>query len=137
MWDGGKDEAGRLVRFGIVGASNTAISLIVYILLLHFGVPYILSAPIAYAAGIANGYTWNRIWTFQTGDFHLPEFSRFLLVQMVGLGLNMALLAFAVEALGMSHLAGEVASLVPVVAVTYALNRWWAFRDRPVEQPGL
>ena len=119
-----------MLRFAIVGAGNTAISLVAYVLLLHFGIPYLPSAALAYAAGIVNGYTWNRSWTFEAGDFHLPEFSRFVSVQLLGLGLNTLLLAIAVQQFDASHLAGEVLSLIPVVAITYGLNRLWTFRER-------
>lgn len=128
-------EQRRLIRFAIVGASNGAVTLVVYTAAIALGVWYPVAASLGYAAGILNGYTWNRTWTFQTGSFHLPEFSRYVLVSGCGLAANVIGIIFAVEVLGLGELAGEIASLLPIVLVTYVVNRWWTFRPRPESPP--
>ena len=120
----------RLLRFVVVGASSTAVTLLVYAGALAVGAWYPLAAFVGYAAGIVNGYTWNRIWTFQTGPFDLPEFSRYLVIQGSGLFANVLGLLFAVEVLGLGKFAAEVATLVPIVLVTFLANRRWTFRAR-------
>jgi putative flippase GtrA len=131
-----REERARLVRFVLVGGSNTAISFGLYILLLEFGASYSSAASIGYAAGILNGYTWNRIWTFRAGDFHLPEFFRYLIVQGAGLVANVLGLVVAVEGIGMGEVVAELAVLTPIVLVTYSLNRWWTFGLRTTSEPG-
>ncbi|HEX6586571.1 MAG TPA: GtrA family protein [Solirubrobacterales bacterium] len=126
-----RDELTRLIRFGVVGGTNGAATLLVYWVLAGLGVPYLLAAVLGYAAGMVNGYTWNRLWTFETGSFHGPEFVRYVLVQGTGLVVNLVGLAFAIEALGIDELLAELLTLVPIVLGTYWLNRYWAFRARP------
>jgi putative flippase GtrA len=123
-------ERGRLVRFLVVGGSSTAVALLIYAGAIALGIPYLIGGGVGYGAGILNGYTWNRTWTFEAGDFHLPEFSRYLLVQGGGLLANLVGLTFAVERLGMAEFAAELATLVPIVLITYLLNRWWTFGTR-------
>lgn len=125
------DERSRLFRFALVGGTNGAVTLFIYWTLAELGVPYLLAAIVGYAAGMVNGYTWNRLWTFETGPFHGPEFLRYVLVQGAGLIVNLVGLAFAVETLGIEEIVAEAATLVPVVLITYSLNRSWAFRARP------
>jgi putative flippase GtrA len=130
------EERTRLVRFVLVGGSNTLITLLVYSVALHLGVWYPIAAGLGYAAGIVNGYTWNRTWTFETGTFHLPEFSRYVVVQVGGLGANVLGLTLAVEILGMGKLTGELVTLAPIVLVSFILNRWWIFRPRVLSESG-
>jgi putative flippase GtrA len=120
----------RLLRFVVVGGSSTAITLAIYTTALVLGVWYVLAAALGYAAGILNGYTWNRKWTFEVGAFHLPEFSRYVIVQGGGLLANVLGLAFTVEAFGMAEFAAEIVTLIPIVLVTYFLNRRWTFESR-------
>ena len=125
-----RGEQARLVRFIVVGASNTALTLSLYAIAVELGVWYPLAAFLGYAAGIVNGYTWNRIWTFRAGSFHFREFSRYLLVQGGGLVANVLGVVLAVETLGMGKVTAQIVTLVSIVLVTYSINRWWTFRPR-------
>ena len=126
-----REELTRLVRFALVGGTNGGVTLLVYWALTELGVPYIPAAAIGYAAGMLNGYTWNRRWTFQSGTFHGPEFVRYVIVQGAGLIVNLIALAFAVETLGIQKVVAELATLTPIVLATFLLNRAWAFRAGP------
>jgi putative flippase GtrA len=121
----------RLVRFVLVGGSSTLVTVLIYAMLIELGASYPISAALGYAAGIVNGYTWNRLWTFESGPFHLPEFSRYVVVQGGGLAANLLGLVLLVEVIGIGELWAEIISVVPIVLVTFSLNRWWTFRPRP------
>ena len=120
----------RLVRFALVGASSTAISLAVYALLLAVSVPYLLAGLAAYGVGILNGYTWNRVWTFETGPFSGVELGRYASVQGIAAAANVGGLALAVEVADLGELASEAAVLPPLILITYLINRDWTFRAR-------
>ena len=125
-----REERTRLLRFILVGGSSTLVTLVSYAILVGVSVPYALAAPAGYAAGILNGYTWNRLWTFETGGFHLPEFSRYVAIQGSGLVANLLGVVLLVEALGLDKMPAEILTLVPIVLITFALNRRWTFRPR-------
>jgi putative flippase GtrA len=118
------------LRFALVGGSNGVVTVVIYSLLLSIGVAYPIAAVIGYLGGVVNGYTWNRLWTFETGRFHFPEFSRYFVVQGSGLLLNLLVLFALVDGLGMARGISEILSLVPVVLLTYFLNRRWTFHPR-------
>ena len=59
----------QFIRFLIVGMANTAISLVVYRALLALGVWYVVSAPIAWAAGVVNGFDSSMTHTWTIGTF--------------------------------------------------------------------
>jgi putative flippase GtrA len=119
----------RLIRFALVGGSNTLVTIVSYAALIEIGVAYLLAAVIGYVAGILNGYTWNRLWTFETGPFHLPEFSRYVVVQLSGLVMNLLLLLILIETFALPTGLAEILSVVPIVLLTYSLNRSWTFRQ--------
>ncbi len=87
--------ARQFVKFGIVGASSTAINfaaLYLMLTLLH-GHRYI-SATIAFLVSVGNGYIWNKRWTFkeaQAKALH-TQFGQFLLVNLVGLLLDLLII---------------------------------------------
>src|SRR5207237_7563732 len=96
--------AQQLVRFALVGASNTALSWSLYALGVKLGVPYPLAAAGSFAAGAVNGYTLNRTWTFRAGGFSAARLARYACVQGVALALNVGLLVALVELAGIPRL---------------------------------
>jgi putative flippase GtrA len=57
----------QFVKFGIVGVSNTLLTLIVYTVLLKvFGVWYLAASAIGFIVGATNGFLLNRRWTFRS-----------------------------------------------------------------------
>ena len=118
----------QLVRFAIVGVANTLISLIAYRLLLLVHIWYGIAAPIAYAAGILNGYVLNRSWTFASRD-SMRARALYVGVQLGGAGLTSLLTLLFADA-GLGRTAAFVAAAVPVTLCTFVANRAWTFADR-------
>ena len=108
----------QFMKFCVVGASSTVISLSVFSLLVyHFHLRQILHVSLAaspaiqrivdgyhlyvqvaaflgFVFGVVNGYFWNSRWTFPQGDEvrRHQQFVRFVLVNIVGLMLNQTIL---------------------------------------------
>ena len=118
---------GQAVRYLLVGVSNTAITLVGYAVLVAGGVPAVAASALAFAAGALNGYRLNRNWTFRSARRGAGPGARYLLVVTLGLGLNAAAVALAVRGVGLPKIAGEVAALPPVTALTFVLARSWVF----------
>jgi putative flippase GtrA len=127
--------ATQFVKFGIVGVSNTLITLVVYTLLLKvFGVWYIAASGIGFLVGAANGFMWNRRWTFRehVGDALTPL--RWFTVQGCGLGLDLLLVYLLVQHGGLDKLLGQVCATAVVTVLTFFANRAWTFRVRSAAQ---
>jgi putative flippase GtrA len=114
-------------RYLVVGVSNTTITLVVYALLVRAGVPVVAASVAAFAAGAVNGFTLNRRWTFRSRRRGLAAGGRYVVVMLLGLGLNALGVAFAVGVVEVPKLAGDVAALPPVTATTFLLTRGWVF----------
>jgi putative flippase GtrA len=118
----------QFARFAAVGATNTAITLVSYGLLVSAGIPPVAASAVAFALGAANGYRLNRGWTFQSSRRGAAPGARYVAVQLAGLGVNAAGVAVAVGWVAVPRLAGEIAILPVVTTMTFLLSRNWVFR---------
>lgn len=115
-------EALRLLRFGAVGMSNTALTVIAFALLSRAGVAPGPASALAFALGAANGYLLNRSWTFGArGD--PATFLRYIAVQALGALLSGGAVALASTDLELRRLAAELVVLPGVTLLTYTLCR--------------
>ena len=115
-------------RFVVVGASNTLLSLAVYLLLLAVGVPYLLAAALGFVVGATNGYLLNRWWTFSARPASRRQVAAYLAVQAVGL-----LITVGVVDLMHGHapkLVGQAVAIPLATVAMFSLNRTWTFRGR-------
>lgn len=88
----GKKSFVQLLKFILIGVSNTLLDLLVtFALNAIFGV-YYLAKIIGYACGIANSYFWNSRWTFREERRRdAREILLFVAVNLVTLGLSLLL----------------------------------------------
>ena len=117
-------------KFLVVGASNTALSFVVYAGLTAVGIPYVAAGAAGFAAGAVNGYVLNRRWTFGRGDSTGARV-RYLAVQLAGLGTTSALLALLVEERRLGHVDAYVVTVPIVTVAMFLANRSWTFGPAP------
>lgn len=132
-------EAGRFVRFSLVGSIGTVVDFGVLFLLKElFGLPLILANSLSYLAGVANNFTLNRIWTYPEARAKTPwrQFIQFLAVSIAGLLLNNLIVSLAARPLGdtlhmpdKGYLAAKVLATGLVVFWNFMANRLWTFGD--------
>jgi putative flippase GtrA len=116
-----------LARFGLVGAFNAGTYFGLYTAGVLVGVPYLLSAVVAFALSASLGYWLHEHWTFGGGQPTVRGWMSWLLAQGGATALNLALLAVAVDVLGADQIVAQ-AVLLPVTPVaTYVVGRRWVF----------
>lgn len=118
-------------KFGLVGVANTAIHYIVfYVLYVLLGVYYLLSSTIGYGAGLLNSYVLNKTWTFQSkGVDTKMEFGKFVLVNLISLGTNLAALNLFVVQGGLRPEVAQAMAIFFSLAVNFAGNKFWTFNS--------
>jgi putative flippase GtrA len=131
MPEGGRrsDTARQFPRFLVVGVGNTVLSFVGYRLLLVVGTPYVLAAPLAFAAGALNGYVFNRRWTFAARD-SLRARVLYVAVQVTGALSTSLLVLFFVRVAGTGKVWAYLAAIPPVTVCMFFANRLWTFADR-------
>lgn len=56
-----------MLKYGVIGASNTLITLVAFYLLNTLvGLSYGIANVIGYVLGVINSFVWNRNWVFKT-----------------------------------------------------------------------
>lgn len=128
----------QVVKFGIVGISNTAIDVAVYWLFTRFGHLYYLAAAII-SFLIANiwSYAWNRRWTFHNDSRAIiRQYLKFLAANVIAILFNLGILFILVDFFAVDDLIAKVAASIVVGLVNFLINKKWAFGRRP-EKAGL
>jgi putative flippase GtrA len=117
-----------LIRFAISGGLATLTHIAVFVLLVE-GLsmrPLYASVP-AFLTAVGVSYGMNFRWTFDAQGPHHVMLPRFLLVALVGLGLNM-LITWLVVDVGHYWYGYTLAAVVVIVPlVTFSLSKLWVF----------
>jgi putative flippase GtrA len=134
--------ARRFVKFCIVGASSTAIQLVVLKLvqrMLGSSEPWAVmtASTVGVLLAILNGFWWNRHWTFRQGGTSGMgrQFVRFVAVNIVGLTLNTLLMYLFYVRLRLFHgfphpdILSQLLTIACVVSWNFFANTKWTFRE--------
>jgi putative flippase GtrA len=125
-------EAGRIIRFGIVGIAATAVyasSAFLAIEALH--VPPVRGSVIAQLAATGVSYFGHTLYSFRVKLDHRTYLWRFVLIAAVAFAVNVAVTWLLAEALGLSYRVTIAAVTILIPIVNYVCNRFWVF------MPGL
>lgn len=124
------------VRFAVIGMFSTAVTIVVFNLLVHTGErPILLDHPIeAYVLGMAVGtvvsFAGNRWWVFDAGDSPdlLRELVRFVLVNVAATALPSLCLAITRYVFDLRSVAADNISANVVGLLLATLFRYWAYK---------
>lgn len=116
-----------VIRFGVVGVSNTAIGFGAFWTLHHL-MPAAGAQGIAYTLGASWSYYWNRRWTFQSRGKVAGEASRFFTLQIGFMALSSALLGLLVDHAHLPSGPCWLAVSAFVTVLNFVASRYWAFR---------
>jgi putative flippase GtrA len=111
-----------MTRFILVGATNTAVSYVLYLLFLDF-MPYLYAYSISYGIGIVVSYILNSRFVFRQ-PLSMGKFLQFPVVYAIQYGLGATILWLLV---GQASISPELAMLAVVAAtipVTFLVSRF-------------
>ena len=115
----------RLLRFGLVGILNTGLSYAAYALLLSFGLNYAAANLGALIIGIITGFRLQGVLVFRNRSWR-PLF-RFVVMWMLLYVINVMSIRLLLGLGASTYLAGAV-MLLPMVAVSYLVQKFLVFR---------
>jgi putative flippase GtrA len=113
----------------VVGGSGYLINLAVFDVLAEIlGAPHALAAIGAFAVAVTNNYLWNRRWTF-AADAGSASFqaTRFFLVSLASLGLNLAVLDLLLRGDLVPGLTAQAIAVAVATPFNFAGNKLWTF----------
>lgn len=119
----------QFIKFGLVGVSNTLISLGTYYLLYFLGVNYLIANTFGFIISVLNSYYWNNKYVFKkTQEGHLKPLIKTFLSYGSTFLLSTVLLFVIVQYLGVSEIIAPIATLVITIPLNFVMNKFWAFK---------
>lgn len=123
----------QFIKFGIVGASNTLISLAVYEICVHLGCHYLLANAIGLVLSVINAYYWNNRCVFGDGQkkplaHHVKTYLKSLAAYGGTFVLDSLLLVLWVEIIGIPETLAPVLNLLITIPINFLVNKYWTFK---------
>ena len=119
----------KFIKFGIVGFSG---------LFVDFGFTYIckeilkiqkyVSNAIGFTLAASSNYYLNRVWTFKSTDPEIfVEYSEFLIISLIGLGINTLILWIIVTKFKLNFYLSKVFAIAVVTVWNFLANAFITF----------
>ncbi|MEG1774894.1 MAG: GtrA family protein, partial [Clostridia bacterium] len=123
----------QFIKFGVVGLSNTLISLTVYYLLVWLSPSlYMWGNVLGWVLSVLNAFYWSNKVVFQSQSNTKAELWRRLAKCYVSYGgtflLSTALLYAEVQWWGVSEWLAPIVNLLLTIPLNFLINKLWTFR---------
>ena len=122
-----------IIKFSIVGVSNTLLNFVIFILLNNIGINYILASIIEYSISIINSYFWNSRLVFKYDNKNKKSILiKFIILNLIGLSINAVLMATLVGVLAIKKIVAMFIVSLLVMCINYILNKIWVFKKESI-----
>ena len=123
----------QFIKFAIVGASNTLISLAIYYFFLWLDPSwYLWGNVVGWAVSVANAFFWSNRYVFTNGErglsAGLKKLGKTYLCYGATVLLSTLLLYLEVDMWRWSAVFSPLLNLLVTVPLNFLLNKFWAFR---------
>lgn len=128
---------GRIMRFGVVGATVALVYIVLYLMLLSFGVARLEANLVAFLLAIVLQYLGQTLWTFRRPLAVPDQLGRFLFTISLGLVVSGLITGTLGPALGWANWVSAAIVTVVLPVQNYLFFRNWVFSDKknPMEKP--
>lgn len=128
----------QIIKFSIIGVLNTIIDFSILNFLVRILSWTVLPAnTISFSVAVINSYFLNKYWTFRDKQpVHIKQFSMFIMVSLVGLGLSNLLIYLGLEifktyTFGLSFVwhynIAKAMSAIIVLVWNFLASKFWVF----------
>lgn len=126
-------EASRFLKFCLVGASGVVVNLgLLWILTEIVGFFYLVSAAFSIEASILSNFALNELWTFKDRANStrgiLRRALKFNMICVIGLMINLAILAALTELLGVYYMVSALFGIAAATLWNYMMSAMWTWK---------
>jgi putative flippase GtrA len=119
------------IKYGIVGAGNTLLSLcVIWVMMKALGYSDVVSNIAGYAAGLLNSFIWNRQWTFKSSDPWMGSALRFGFVFGLCYLLQLGALVYLNGHLSIDPYYNQIIAMICYTAVNFLMNKYFTFKKQ-------
>ena len=120
----------QFIKFGIVGASNTLISLLIYYIFILVGINYLVANISGYIISSIWGYVLNKMWVFKENKCDTKvSICKYYIIYGSSLLINLLSMYILVDQLNVSEIVSPLLTLCITIPYNFILNKVWAFKD--------
>jgi putative flippase GtrA len=117
------------IKFSLVGVLNVIVNLIVYYILVYFGMKYVYANMIGYFCGVLNSFFWNKKFVFKKSDNRAWKILvKTGIVYTFTFILGTIIMVVFVEYLGITELIAPILLAIIITPINYVLNKIWAYK---------
>lgn len=121
----------QLLRFGLVGLAANVAGFLLYAGVTRLGLSPQATVTVLYPIGALLGYLGNKRLTFNHRGGWWSSGWRYVLVQAVGMVINLLMLWLFAEIAGIDHHWVQATAIVVVAVYLFLAMRWYVFAPRP------
>lgn len=134
-----KSTISQLIKFGIVGLSNTIIGYLVYSLCIWLGLHYLIANLIGFIVSVLNAYYWSDRFVFKKNEGETRSTVKTILKTYIaygstGLLLASILLYFYVDILHFSEYMAQLLVLIVTIPINFIINKFWSFKTKRINE---
>lgn len=120
----------QFVKYCIVGATAAAVDFsAIYVFTEFFSIYYLISNFLAFVFSVSTNFLLNKFWTFRNrSKAYIKQFTKFLVVVIIGLGFSMLLIYFLTEKVGLWYMYSKALTIGIVLFWNYGGNKYLTFR---------
>lgn len=123
----------QFIKFGIVGLSNTLISLAIYYIFIGINSDlYLWGNFVGWIVSVANAFYWGNKVVFKAKDNTLKSLFIRVLKSYATYGftflLTQVLLILQVSSFGVSEWIAPIINLIITIPLNFIINKFWTFR---------
>lgn len=124
----------QFIKFGIVGLSNTLVSLVIYYIFIWIDSDlYLWGSFVGWIVGVANAFYWGNKVVFKAKNNSTKTVLIRLVKSYVTYGLTFlltqVLLFLQVSIWGVSEWIAPIINLIVTIPLNFIINKFWTFSD--------
>lgn len=123
----------QIIKFGIVGATNIALDVVIYYFLTrHLHLYYLIAASISFVIVMTWSFNLNKRWTFKGQKVIKKvgvQYIEFLLINAFVMALNAGILFLLVDFGHIYDLISKIVASMVVGLVNFLFNKFVTFKD--------
>lgn len=133
-----KDNVRQFIEFCIIGASNTIVAYVTYLIVIKL-TGYLFIANFAgYAFSTVNSFLWNNAWVFKKKEDErrnplVALIKLFIMYAFTGIILNYFLLLLWINVLGISEFIAPIINSIIGIPINFLVSKFWCFKSQKKE----
>ena len=124
----------QFIKFGLVGATSTIVSLLIYSFCVYLQVQYFIANFLAFVLSVLNSFFWNNKFVFKKNDGTYRNLFYTLLksyasYSITGIFFQSLLLFLFIDKLGISKYIAQILCILINLPVNFLLNKYWSYKS--------